>query len=90
MIKYLIILTTCILLFTACQSGYKGEALTVISKELSNLENYKFYYGLRGEYEGRDVACTETKTDFINIHSNQDWNVGDTIHIGARWGKKND
>ena len=89
MIKYLIILTTCILLFTACQSGYKGEALTVISKELSNLENYKFYYALEGGYQ--DQAPLGSKETYqTNIHSNQDWNVGDTIHIGARWGKKND
>ena len=71
-----------ILLFTACQSGYKGEEMIVTSKELSNFEEYVYYYELEIEHHGVWMWQND-----IFIHSNQDWNVGDIIHIGARWGK---
>lgn len=77
-----------LLFFVACQSGYKGGELIVTQKEFSRLEEYKYYYKLEGDYEGRNWACSEIKTETLYVHSNQDWNVGNTIPLGARWGKK--
>ncbi len=69
-----------LLFFVACQTEHKGEALVVVSKQLTNLDEYKFYYELVCE---NSIDCAK-----ILLTSNQNWDVDDIIHIGARWGKK--
>ena len=57
-------------------------ALYVVEKRLVE-EEYKYEYKI-------SFVCLDNsliKQDIIVIRTDTNWNVGDTIHIGARWGK---
>lgn len=85
--KWVFVVIITLTIFTGCNSAViYDEPVIVIEKSFSDEEQFKYRYVVEIMYKERNTIKATQYTE-IAFHTNSNWNIGDTIWMGARWGK---
>jgi len=80
--KKIILLLLLVVVNTSCKNSYSNEFIinspsVIVSKEITNDHKLKYKYGVKHYSSGRYYRA-------INIHTNQNFIVGDTLKLTTK------
>ena len=66
------------------------KPVIIIAKAFSDEEGYRYIYIIEIMHKRADVLLSSMNYTEFYFYTNDNWGVGDTIWMGARWGKHNE